>query len=144
MVAMLGGDNEVAQHTAQVHELDQRAKPPVKLTKRTRENADMKDVISTLLNEEEGDEVHLAFQAMAKQMRKQLQPIDIDECMMELQEVVNRYARMSRRQNQPTSTVTSAAAQAQHVSIPTRQPMLPMVHRDDTYYRDENSTYYNM
>ena len=134
----------MAQQAAQVHELDQRAKPLVKLTKRTRENADMKDIISTLLNEEEGDEVDLAFQAMAKWMKKQLQPIDIDECMMELQEVVNRYVRVSRRQNQPTSTVTSAAAPAQHVSIPTLQPMPPMVHRDDTYYRDENSTYYNM
>ena len=79
---------------------------------------------------------------MAKQMKKQLQPIDIDECMMELQEVVNRYARVSRRQNQPTSTVISAAAPVQHVSIPTLQPMLPMVCREDPYYRDENSTYY--
>ena len=75
---------------------------------------------------------------------KQLQPIDINECMMELQEVVNRYVRVSRRQNQPTSTVTSAAAPVQHVSIPTFQPMPPMVHRDDPYYRDENSIYYNM
>ena len=69
----------MAQQAAQVHELKQRLKPPAKLTKRTRENADMKDVITTLLNEEEGDEVYLAFQAMAKQMKKQLQPIDIDE-----------------------------------------------------------------
>ena len=104
----------------------------------------MKDVISTLLNEEEGDEVDLAFQAMAKWMKKQLQPLVIDECKMELQEVVNRYVRMSRRQNQPTSTVTSAATPVQHVSIPTLQPMLLMVHRDDPYYRDENSTYYSM
>ena len=74
----------MAQQAAQVHELKQRAKPPAKLSKRKRENADMKDVISTLLNEEEGDEVDLAFQAMAKQMKKQLQPIDINECMMEL------------------------------------------------------------
>ena len=123
----------MAQQAAQVHELDQRAKPPVKLTKRTRENADIKDVISTLLNGEEGDEEDHAFQAMAKWMEKQLQPSDIDECMMELQEVVNRYVRVSRRQNQPTSTVTSAAAPVQHVSIPTLQPIPPMVHRDDTY-----------
>ena len=61
-----GGDNEVAQKAAQVHELEQRLKPPAKLTKRTRENADMKDVITTLLNEEEDDEVDLAFQAMAQ------------------------------------------------------------------------------
>ena len=78
----------------------------------------MKDVISTLLNEEEGDEVDLAFQAMAKWMKKLLQPIDLDEYMMELQEVVNRYVRVSRRQNKPTSTVTSSAAPVQHVSIP--------------------------
>ena len=134
----------MAQQAAQVHELEQRLKPPAKLTKRTRENADIKDVITTLLNEEKGDEVDLAFQAMAKKMKKQLQPIDIDECMMELQEVVYRYVRVSRRQHQPTSTVTSAAAPVQHVSIPTLQPMPPMVHRDDPYYRDENSTYYNM
>ena len=133
----------MAQQTGQVHELEQREKPLAKLTKRTRENADMKDVISTLLNEEEGDEVDLAFQAMAYWMKKQLQAIDIDECMMELQEVVNRYLRVSRRQNQP-STVTSAAAPVQHVFIPTLQPMLPTVHRKDPYYRDENSTYYNM
>ena len=134
----------MAQQVAQVHELEQRAEPLAKLTKRTRENADMKDVISTLLNEEEGDKVDLAFQAMAKQMKNQLQPLDINECMMELQEVGNRYVRVSRRKNQPTSTVTSASAPVQHVSIPTFQPMPPMVHRDDPYYRDENSTYYNM
>ena len=81
---------------------------------------------------------------MAKQLKKQLQPMDMNECMMELQEVMNRYVRVSRRQNQATSTVTSAAAPVQYVSIPTLQPMPPMVHRDDTYYRDENSTYYNM
>ena len=74
----------MAQQDGQVHELEQREKPLAKLTKRTRENANMKDVISTLLNEEEGDEVDLAFHAMAKQMKKQLQAIDIDECMMEL------------------------------------------------------------
>ena len=51
----------MAQQAAQVHELEQRAKPLAKLTKRTKENADMKDVISTLLNEEEEDEVDLAF-----------------------------------------------------------------------------------
>ena len=134
----------MAQQAGQVHELEQRTKPLAKSTKRARENADMKDVISTLLNEEEGDGVDLAFQAMAKWMKKQLQPIDLDECMMELQVVVNRYIRVSRRQNQPASTVTSAAAPVQHVSIPTLQPMPPMVHRDDPYYRDENSTYYNM
>ena len=134
----------MAQQAVQVHELEQRAKPLAKLSKRTRENADMKDVISTLLNEEEGDEVDLAFQTMAKRMKKQLQPIDIDECMMELQEVVNRYVKVSRRQNQPTSTVTSVTAPVQQVSIPTLQPMPPMVHRDDPNYRDENSTYYNM
>ena len=89
----------------------------------------MKDVISTLLNEEEEDEVDLAFQAMAKWMKKQLQPIDINECMMELQEVVNRYVRVSRRQHQPTSTVTSATAPVQQASIPTLQPMQPMVHK---------------
>ena len=83
----------MAQQAAQVHELEQRAKPLAKLTKRTRENADMKDVISTLLNEEEWDEVHLALQAMAKWMKKQLHPIDINECMMKLQEVVNKYVR---------------------------------------------------
>ena len=134
----------MAQQAAKVHELEQRATPLAKLSKRTRENADMKDVISTLLNEEEGDKVDLAFQAMAKWMKKQLQPIDIDECMMELQEVVNRYVRVSRRQNQPTSTVTSATAPVQQVSIQTLQPMPSMVCRDDPYYRDENSTYYNI
>ena len=117
----------MAQQDGLVHELEQREKPLAKLTKRTRENANMKDVISTLLNEEEGDEIDLAFRTMAKQMKKQLQAIDIDECMMELQEAVNRYIRVSRRQNQPTSTVTFAAAPVQHVSIPTLQPMPPMV-----------------
>ena len=77
-------------------------------------------------------------------MKKQLQPIDIDECIMELQEVVNRYVKVSRRQNLPTSTVTSVTAPVQQVSIPTLQPIPPMVHRDDPNYRDENNTYYNM
>ena len=67
-----GGDNEMAQQATQIHELEQRAKPLAKLTKRTRENGDTKDVMSTLLNEEEGDEVNLAFQNMAKQMKKPL------------------------------------------------------------------------
>ena len=65
----------MAQQAVQVHELEQRAKPLAKLTKRTRENADMKDIISTLLNEEEGDEVDLAFQAMAKWMKNSCSPL---------------------------------------------------------------------
>ena len=62
-----GGNNE---EVAQVHELELRTRAPEKLTKRSRENADMKDMITTLLNEDEGDEVNLAFQAMAKHMKR--------------------------------------------------------------------------
>ena len=71
---------------------------PMKLTKKSRENADMKDMITTLLNNDnESDKVDLAFQTMAKCTEKLLQAVDTDECMMEHQEVENRYVRVSRR-----------------------------------------------
>ena len=105
----------------------------------------MKDVITTLLNEDEADEVDLAFQAMAKCMKKQLQAVDIDECMIELQEVVNKYIRVSHGKNQPTSTLTSAGQHPiQHVSFLPLQPMPAVVQREDLYFRDDNNTYYNM
>ena len=137
-----GGDNEQVAH---IHELEQKRHPPVKLTKKSRENADMKDMINTLLTEDEGDEVDLAFHAMAKRMKKQLKDVDIDEWMMETQDVVNRYIRASHRQNQPTCTTTEAGQHhVQHVSIPPLQPMPQVVQRDEPFYRDDTNTYYNM
>lgn len=91
--------------------------PNYKVTKRAQDaNALASDVITSVLKKDE-DEIDLAFASLAMRIRKQLNPVEVLECMMEVEQVVGRYMRVALHRR----TVPSAAAGAPPAA-PVEQP----------------------
>ena len=84
-----GGD---ADEKADLRELGATPRPPAKFTKKTNDANDVaKEVITTLLKQDETDAIDDAFQSHAKRMRRALTAEDVDDCLDEINSVVSRY-----------------------------------------------------
>ena len=137
------------------------AKPPMRLSKHKKEADKLQIKVMSVLSEED-DDIEMAFNSIAKRIKRSLRQEDRDELLDEINALVGRFIRDARGRNAtkhdikqipnfaPMPSVANAAAITSLVSTilpPPPPPMMqamPALHRMETYNYEGDMSFTNL